>query len=95
MDAKVEDFPAVEAKILHALGEPKIPDIQEEAFANMIPQLVRPGLVREALKRYHEYANGEIARGLAGLDAFNKAVTDKRAELHVEDAVGAARAREA
>lgn len=49
----------------------------------------------EALKRYHEYADSEIARGLAGLDAFNKAVTDKRAELHVEDAVGAARAREA
>ena len=48
----------------------------------------------EALKRYHEYANGEIARGLAGLDAFNKAVTDKKAELHVEDAVGQSRRRE-
>ena len=40
VDPKVEDFPAVEAKILHPLTEPNIPAIQEEAFSNMVPQLV-------------------------------------------------------
>ena len=94
----MEDFPQVEAKILHPLTDPKIPDIQEEAFTSMIPQLVSAWWVRdvqvvEALERYHKYANDEIAKGLEGLEAFNKEAADKRAELHVEDAINAAQTK--
>ena len=49
----------------------------------------------DALKRYHEYADQEIAKGLAELDAYNKAIADKKAELHVDEAVGDARESEA
>ena len=35
----------------------------------------------DALKRYHEYADQEIAKGLAELDAYNKAIADKKAEI--------------
>ena len=35
----------------------------------------------EALKRYHEYANGEIARGLAGLDALGNRYREEEKPL--------------
>ena len=41
----------------------------------------------QALERYHEYVQVELAKGVSELDTFNKELIDKKEALHVEESV--------
>ena len=42
----------------------------------------------EALARYHEYADTELSKGISELESFNRALEEKKMQLHVEATVG-------
>ena len=77
-----KDFPQVEAKILHPLTEPNIPQIGASAFVDMVPQFVT-----EALTRYHAFVNRELSERFAQIETYNKQLTDTKTALHINEIV--------
>ena len=77
-ETPVSEFPPVEPRIQHALEDPKIPDIQEDAFRSMIPQSVS-----EALQRYHQYVEENMNKDLKVIENANKELKDCQAALHI------------
>ena len=42
----------------------------------------------EALGRYHEYVQTELAKGISELEVFSRQLQEKKTQLHVEATVG-------
>ena len=80
--ADPKDFPQVEAKILHPLTDPNIPQIGAVAFNDMVPQFVT-----EALTRYHAFVNSELSDRFAQIETYNRQLTDTKTTLHINEIV--------
>lgn len=50
--------------------------------------------VTEALGRYHEYAQTELAKGVSELEMFSRQLEEKKTQLRVEATVGEERESE-
>lgn len=80
----MSDFPQVEAKILHPLTEPDIPNIGPGSFEKMVPQYVV-----DALARYHSFAQGELDKLIQSIEGYNKQLEQVKENLHVDNVVWA------
>lgn len=89
MQTPVSDFPQVEAKILHPLTEPDIPNIGPQSFDKMVPQYVV-----DALARYHSFAQGELDKLVQSVDGYSKQLEQVKENLHVDNVVRTALASE-
>lgn len=77
-EVPVNEFPPVEPRIQHALEDPKLPDIQEDAFKSMVPQSVS-----DALQRYHQYVEENMNKDMKTIEDANKELKDCQAALHI------------
>lgn len=72
----------MEAKILHPLTEPDIPNIGPGSFEKMVPQYVV-----DALARYHSFAQGELDKLIQSIEGYNKQLEQVKESLHVDNVV--------
>ena len=68
--------------MIHELGEPTLPNIVEDVFANLT------SVVDEAaLEGYRKYAREELAKGVAPLMGLTEKAKTALEEMHVNDIV--------
>lgn len=82
MQTPVSEFPQVEAKILHPLTDPDIPNIGPGGFNKMVPQYVV-----DSLARYHSFAQGELDNLIKSIEGYSKQLEQVKENLHVNDVV--------